>query len=139
MRIGTLMLVMMLAMGGAPALTVAGRGVDVPLAQPFDVKIGEQVTIAGQGLELGFSEVLSDSRCPRNAQCFWAGAATIRIWVEKKPDRRETFTLRLPSSDERATYGRYSITLKDLKPYPEVDRQQRREDYVATLLVTLVE
>jgi hypothetical protein len=138
MRMGTLMFVIMLAMlGAAPA--IAGRGVDVPLAQPFDLKIGEQVTIAGQGLELGFSEVLSDSRCPRNAQCFWAGAATIRITVEKKPDRRETFTLRLPNSDERVTYGRYSISLKDLKPYPEADRQQRREDYVATLVVTLVE
>src|SRR5688500_5982055 len=118
MRIGTLMFVIMLAMvGAAPA--IAGRGVDVPLAQPFDLKIGEQVTVAGQGRERAFSEVLSDSRCVRNAQCCWAGAATIRITVEKKPDRRETFTLRLPNSDERVTYGRYSISLKDLKPYPE--------------------
>ena len=70
MRMGTLMFVMMLGMVGAAAPTVAGRGVDVPLAEPFDLKIGEQVTIARQGLELGFSEVLSDSRCPRNAQCF---------------------------------------------------------------------
>ena len=138
MRAGTLIFVVILATVGL-APTVAGHGIDVPLSQPFDLKIGEQVTIAGQDLELQFSEVLSDSRCPRNAQCFWAGAATIRIAVEKKPDRRETFTLRLPNSDERVTYGRYSISLKDLKPYPDADRQQRREDYVATLVVTLAE
>jgi hypothetical protein len=132
---GTLMVVLVLLVAEPFASPAPARIVNVPLARPFDLKIGEQVAIAGESLDIGFAEIVNDSRCPRDAQCFWAGAATIRIWVEKKPGARETLTLRVPGADEPATYGQYSVSLKDLKPYPESNRRPERDEYVATLIV----
>ena len=136
---GTLTFVLMLLAAGPFARTAPARIVDVPLAQPFELKIGEQVAIAGEGLDIGFAEILNDSRCPRDVQCVWAGSATVSVWVEKKPGARKTLTLRVPNADEPATYGRYSVSLKDVKPYPESNRRPQRDDYVATLVVTRIE
>jgi hypothetical protein len=72
-------------------------------------------------------------------QCFRAGLAVIRVSVEKAPASRRALTLRVPSASAAARYGKYSVSIVDLKPYPEADRRHRREDYVATLVVTLVE
>ena len=135
---GTLMFVLALVVESFVP-PVPARIVDVPLGQPFDLKVGEQVAIAGESLDIGFAEIVNDSRCPRDAQCFWAGAVTIRVWVEKKPGARETLTLRVPNADERATYGQYSVSLQDVKPYPESNRRPDRDEYVATLVVARVE
>lgn len=136
---GTLMFVLVLLVAGSFAPAAPAHIVDVPLSQPFDLKVGEQVTIAGESVDIGFAEILNDSRCPRDVQCVWAGAATITVWVEKKPRARETLTLRVPNADEPVTYEQYSVSLKDVKPYPESNRRPQRDEYVATLVVARIE
>ncbi len=128
------MLVVLTAWLSAPA--VGARGFDVRLAEAFDLKIDQTATVAGEGLEIEFGDVVSDSRCPRGVQCFWEGVAVIRLSIEKAPDPRATLTLRLPSTAASGTYGRYSVSVVDVKPYPEADRPPRREDYVITVIVT---
>jgi len=131
-RISTL--VLLIAWLSAPA--VGALGVEIRLGEPFDVHVDQTATLTGEGLDVGFTDVVSDSRCPRDAQCFWQGAAVVRLSVEKAPDRGQTFTVRVPSESATVTYGSYSVSILDLKPYPETSRPQRREDYVVTVVVT---
>ncbi len=132
-----MLLVLLTAWLFVPA--VGAREQDVRLAEQFDLKVDETAIIAGEGLEVGFTDVISDSRCPRGAQCFWQGVAIVRLSVEKTPDGRAELTLRVPSAAATGTYGKYSISIVDVKPYPEADRRHRREDYVATVIVTRAE
>ena len=60
------------------ALTSQQTGAPEPaLGRPFDVKAAEVATI--QGLHITFEGVSDDSRCPRGAQCVWAGDATVAV------------------------------------------------------------
>ena len=108
----------------------------VTLDQPFALKIGQSITLAGEGLELGFETIVSDSRCPRGVQCIRAGEATIRLAAEKAPSARASIELRTTASESDATYGMYSIRLLSVNPYPDANRRIQPEEYEATLVVT---
>ena len=133
----TLMLVLLTAWLSPPA--VGARAQDVRLGEPFDLNIDQTATISGEGLEVRFADVVSDSRCPRGVQCVWEGVAVIRLSVERAPDPRATLTLRVPSPSSTGTYGKYSLSIMDVKPYPDANHPHRREDYVVTLIVTRTE
>jgi len=106
------------------------------LNQPFALMAGASATVETENLQIGFDRVLSDSRCPRGAQCITAGEAIVRIWVSKAPAPRETRDLTtIPAADE-AVYGAYRIKLVSLDPYPIANATVRASEYVATLLAT---
>jgi hypothetical protein len=118
----------------APAATASAK-VAAQLDQPFAIRVGEVATIAAEGLDVTFDAVLSDSRCPRGAQCIRAGEATVRITVRKPPAAADVLVLRTPSSADAAEYGGYRIRLTNVTPQPELGRQTRSEEYVATIVV----
>ena len=99
--------------GIAVALAVAGVpigaavNVEAQLGQPLTLKIGDVATFARENLEVTFAALVSDSRCPRNVQCIQAGEATIRIVVEKRPERPQTLLVRSPSPADEVTYAGY--------------------------------
>jgi hypothetical protein len=132
-----LVLLMLTAWPSAPG--VGARGQDVRLGEQFDLNVDHTATITSERLEVGFADVVSDSRCPRGVQCIWQGVATIRLSVERPPDARTTLTLRAPSASATGTYGKYSVSIVDVKPYPEANRRHRREEYVVTLIVARAE
>ena len=108
----------------------------VALGQSFALKVGQSVVLAGEGLELAFESVVSDSRCPRGVQCIRAGDATIRLAAEKAPNARAPIQLGTTASTADATYGQYSIRLLSLNPYPDASRRTQPDEYEATLIVT---
>jgi hypothetical protein len=108
----------------------------VAIGESFALKIGQSVMFAGEGLELAFETVVSDSRCPRGVQCIRAGEATIRIAVEKAPNARASIELRTTPSESEASYSPYSIRLLNVNPYPDANRRIQPEEYEATLVVT---
>ena len=108
----------------------------VSLGESFAVKIGQSVMFAGEGLEIAFETVVSDSRCPRGVQCIRAGEAAIRVAVEKAPTPRASVELRTTASAGEATYGPYSIRLLAVNPYPDANRRIQPDEYEATLVVT---
>jgi hypothetical protein len=109
---------------------------NVAIGESFALKIGQSVMFAGEGLELAFETVVSDSRCPRGVQCIRAGEATIRIAVEKAPNARASIELRTTPSESEASYSPYSIRLLNVNPYPDANRRIQPEEYEATLVVT---
>jgi hypothetical protein len=57
---------------------------DVPeftLNQAFTLAGGQEGLIPSEKLRLRFAEVLEDSRCPTQVDCFWTGQARIAISV----------------------------------------------------------
>ena len=130
-------LVLLTAWLSTPA--VGARGQDVRLAERFDLGVDQTATIAEESLQVRFDDIVSDSRCPRGVQCFWQGVAVVRLSIEKPPDARTALTFRFNSTPPPATYGRYSISVVDVKPYPEENRRHRREEYVVTVIVTRAE
>jgi hypothetical protein len=116
---------------------------DVPefgLNEAFTLGGGQDALIPGENLRLRFTDVLEDSRCPTQVECFWTGQARITIAVQPEGDGSTTVEFNTnPAPGQtvnEATVGRYSVDLQSLDPYP-----QRPEDpvlfkgYRATLVV----
>lgn len=116
---------------GSPAALSPAR-----LDQSFALAAGASAILETENLQIGFDRVLSDSRCPRGAQCITAGDAVVRIWMSKAPAARESRDLETTPRAAEAVYGAYRIRLVTLDPYPIADRAIRPSDYVVTLLVT---
>jgi len=103
-------------------------------------KLQYNAPIAIEGITLEFKEVVSDSRCPKNVSCIWAGEAVVLIDVIKDGKKVEqkklvfntasqykTELLNLFSSEE------LDITAYSISPYPVSGSKIKAEDYVISL------
>ena len=55
---------------------------DKPIEVPqIAVKLGVSEKIQLEGVSVSFLEVITDSRCPRNVECMWAGEAKVRVSI----------------------------------------------------------
>ena len=108
---------------------------DLPLRQSVELRTGSSATLEG-GLTIAFDRVTSDSRCPMNAFCVWAGDAILAVSLSQGPGgpvEREFHTY--PTGSD-VSYLPYTIKLLVLAPYPQTDRAIPPGEYVATLEVT---
>lgn len=113
---------------------------ELDLNEPFTLAGGQEGLIAAEDLRLRFTEVLEDSRCPTQVECFWTGQARIAVTVAPPggPATNLTFnTNPAPGQTVKVgTAGAYSVELRALDPYPETpDDPIPFEDYRATLVV----
>jgi len=91
------------------------------------------------GLELSWLEV-NDSRCPQDAVCVWEGEVGILLGVKDGEEDLGSFALtRHHDGDERARVriGNRVIELVDVDPYPALEVETERAEYVASLAVSL--
>lgn len=93
---------------------------EMPLDTPFALKHGET---RGPVTFVDFS----DSRCPRNAVCVWAGEVSVRLSVNS-----ENVTIKVPGT---ATAGGYRIEVREVTPYPD-DPPPERSAYRAVVVVS---
>ena len=56
--------------------------VEFTLGQEFTLGGGQEAVISGEICSLRFTEVLEDSRCPTEVECFWTGQARIAVLVQ---------------------------------------------------------
>jgi len=113
---------------------------ELDLNEPFTLAGGQEGLMASEDLRLRFAEVLEDSRCPTQVECFWTGQARIAVTVTTPgaPATNLTFnTNPAPGQTVKVgTAGPYRVELRSLDPYPETpDDPIPFEDYRATLLV----
>jgi hypothetical protein len=110
------------------------------VGREFKIKVGRTLTFKGEVLRLRFARVASDSRCPTGVECVWAGNAEVLIEASAGGARgKRTLSLNTNAGQERAaegTYGRYTVKLVGLSPYPRSGRKIRPGEYTATLLVS---
>jgi hypothetical protein len=116
---------------------------DVPLFnvnEPFTFGGGQEVLLARDNVRLRFAQVLEDSRCPTQVECFWTGQA--RIAVSVQPEGSASATLEFNTNPapgqtvKVAEAGQYSIELLSLEPYPQTPEEPIPfEDYRASFVV----
>jgi hypothetical protein len=106
------------------------------LGREFTLKVGEQVSIREEGLKISFSLVKEDSRCPKGVNCIWAGNGKILLQVSKGRGKAASVELNTGIEPRQLRFQNYNIKLVNLDPYPEKDVTNRRERYVATLVVS---
>ena len=110
------------------------------LGKEFTLGGGQESVLRGENLRLRFSELLEDSRCPTEVECFWTGQARIAVVVQPPdhPSATAYFNTN-PAPGENVQKTRvddYTISLKSLDPNPRTpDEPISFEDYRATLLV----
>lgn len=114
--------------------------VDARLGQPFVVTGGQQAEITDEPLRLRFAEVLEDSRCPTEVECFWTGQARVGLEVEDGSSGQQNVefnTNPAPGQNRQSVRtGDYEITLQALEPHPRTPNDNLAlPDYRATLLV----
>lgn len=114
--------------------------VEPSLGQEFVLAGGEEAVFSRNDLSVRFSELLEDSRCPTEVECFWTGQARIAVIVQPtgSPSTTAYFNTN-PAPGENlqsVRAGAYSVELKKLEPYPRTpDDPISFDDYRATLLV----
>ena len=95
---------------------------------------GQQTAVDGGRLKVTYTD-LTDSRCPANVVCVWAGdaAATIRLDVGGAV---ATPTLHTALEPKSATHAGYTVTLVSADPYPGTEPPNARLAATVLLRVT---
>ncbi len=89
-------------------------------------------------IELKLKEVVSDSRCPSDVHCIWAGEITLKVDVYKNGRFFKEKTISLSSGKNSVTdiYSTesYGIKAVSVTPYPQTKEGKiRLEDYVLNI------
>jgi hypothetical protein len=119
-------------------LLLACRGAALSPAQeivpgePVQLTAGQSATVRGTPVRLRL-DAISDSRCPSDVQCVWAGEAATVLTLTGAGDTR-TDTLKLKNTPQTVTYGDYRITLLDVQPKPHTQQDPALKS--ATLTVS---
>lgn len=132
-----------------PAVTPTA-GPQPALGEDFSLKFGEKAVIADVGLQVSFDEVVEDSRCPTDVQCVWSGIVDVRLTAQLPPQPAQSFVVG-GTTDAQGNvlgpvveasgptvwwYAGYTITLKQVTPYPQhANNPIPFEDYAVTLVV----
>ncbi|MGH9203692.1 MAG: hypothetical protein ACRD2A_20900 [Vicinamibacterales bacterium] len=109
-------------------------------ADSVRVRVGQAIVV--EGIRIRFTAVESDSRCPMDAVCVWAGDAVADIVVEQNCDcRSAAFELKLHTNLEPRSgtaYG-FRVELLQLSPYPRASSPIKPDAYSAWLRIKRVE
>ncbi|MFZ2763750.1 MAG: hypothetical protein WAX80_01790 [Minisyncoccia bacterium] len=77
-------------------------------------------------------EVISDSRCPVDVTCIWAGEVSVKVRLEKGAVIKEVIL----KSQTPFVFGDYSVSLTAVAPENNTQRPIAKEDYRFIFLVT---
>lgn len=114
-----------------------------PLEEPIEIYLGETISHCEENISLTFVELISDSRCPANANCIWQGMIEVKIAVVIE-GKESTFQLssepnygsKLPRTQELEGY---QITLENAFPYPVIGQKVNDKDRIVVISIQKVE
>jgi hypothetical protein len=113
---------------GAPAAATSSVA-DTQRHFSFALKVGEKATVGG--LTVRLIKIESDSRCPHNAVCIWAGEVAARVQLTSG-NRNETVVLH--SMSVPSTFGNYQIGITGVSP-TRLNTLPAQSDYRITFSV----
>ena len=108
----------------------------VSFAQETPVKIHSSILQAGELFKLGevtvlFKEVISDSRCPKQVTCIWAGEAKVLLEIYENGKFLENKIISSAGGNGIQQFSAagilYNISGIQLLPYPEVHSKIKPE------------
>jgi hypothetical protein len=101
----------------------------------FSLPVGRTAVVSGHSARITFNRVTSDSRCPIDVVCVWAGDAPIELTVSRDGST-ETRTLSLIAPKNEVVVGDVRIRFVGLTPAPKQSEPPATRAYVAQLVVT---
>lgn len=113
--------------------------VGTTLNTPFYLKYGKTAYLPSENIEIKFSKVIQDSRCPSNVTCIWQGQVIIELDIIKNGKQVSTLMLTLiPGSDALPIQflDKYTVTLKEVSPYPQSEQMIALKDYIVKIVVS---
>lgn len=92
---------------------------------------GENRFLKEYQMNVTFTNISEDSRCPEGVNCIWAGVAVANVLVMGTTTRPVTLTLATMDNPGRnyvqsAEFNGYTISLKDVTPYPTAQEGTKR-------------
>ena len=109
---------------------------ELPLNETLDMRYSELYCNAEYEIRLSFDS-LQDSRCPTGAVCIWEGNGRIQLILRKGDEDPIRFWLNTHVNFLSDTVVKgLRFELVDMLPYPEVDKDYQREDYILQLLIS---
>lgn len=116
----------------AVALAACGRdGLATPLGAPIQLAPGQSAKFPDENLEVKFVGIDSDSRCPSDVTCVWAGEVVVRLTVRKDGRTQE---LGIKETHSLAAEG-YSVSVLQVLPVRATSQPIAPADYRVTLKV----
>ncbi len=86
-------------------------------------------------VEVGFVDVLSDSRCPSRLVCFWEGNAEVKLYLKQRRKRNEFELNTFWDFRFDTTISNINIELVRLLPWPETEQAIPKENYSIEIFV----
>ena len=128
-------------LAAAPALRGCrwlGTGIDadihhVPADTLLVLSVGQEYRAADGALRIAFLGVRSDSRCPADVMCIWAGNAEAEIGVAFGMGPTVPYVLNTGLGVRSVDLGTSRLTLVDLRPVPVSTSRIPPDGYVASL------
>ena len=113
---------------GTPILYV-GTG------REFDLITGQTARIKGTFVNITFTGVREDSRCPSDVQCVWQGNAVVRLSIKHANGPATDTVLSVNQEPRSLRYETYYISVLGLLPPRRTDHPLKQEEYTVTLRV----
>lgn len=109
-----------------------------PDSQVFNTGLGIGQEFNFGKTQVKFKKVLSDSRCPREVTCIWAGNATVLLQIFSGEELVEEKKVVVPASGNNYLFmaGGLSVEAIALLPYPDTSSDTSSRDYCLQLRVT---
>lgn len=104
------------------------------LNKEFKLKINEEIEIKEENIKVKFLDVIEDSRCPSDINCFWQGQAIILVNIYKDNKDLGNFSL-ITHSENKKSFDQYSIEFTNIDPYPKTTKGIEKSDYIITLVI----
>jgi hypothetical protein len=115
------------------ALAGCGRdGSAATLGAPIQLAPGQSAVFESEQLEVKFVGIDSDSRCPSDVTCVWAGEVVVRLTVRKDGRTRQ---IGIKETQSLAVEG-FAVTLLEVLPIRASSQPIAPADYRVTLKVT---
>ena len=112
------------------------QAVLVQKGSDFHLMTGETARVSGSFVNITFTGVREDSRCPADVQCVWQGNAVVRIAVRHANGPATDTVLSVNQEPHSMRYENFFITVRDLMPARRTDHPLKQEEYTVTLRVT---
>ncbi len=107
----------------------------IPVTSIIEIGLTEKIAL-DDIVEVEFVKVISDSRCPKNVQCVWAGEAVtlVKLYRKGKFERETQITIQ-PRGLETSVLELFSsvkthTSAIKLMPYPDAALQEMKPYYL---------
>jgi hypothetical protein len=114
-----------------PFFLLAAACEKMEIGEPIDCRIGKLYK-ADNGLSFSIDS-LNDSRCPRNALCFWTG--DVDLYFNIHFNKVQTDTLISLLRNNPFVVGNFTWKILEVTPYPEAGSMINPEDYRIKMVI----